>query len=240
MEMSLEDLVRGGALSKSMAAFLEAVGAAGTNVLVCGSHPHVTIGVLAAVAGAALAPTSRVAVVHGSDEIALGQAHVLAISAADAEIADSLRAAVKLGVDRLVVPDLGVASTAATFDTICEGGSAVLAAINAPTLRHGLSRLSAQLVMTDAISLEAARDVVGECFEIALEVITLADGRVRITRIAELGGSDAKGIANRDIFVSTDTADGGFTATGVVPRLVNDLALRGVRVDPGLFRRSVK
>jgi len=240
MEMSLDDLVRGGAMSRAMASFLEAAGVAGANILVCGALPKVTLGVLAALAGAGLSPTARVAVVHGSDEIALEHAHVTPIASADAETADALRTALKLGAEKVVVPSLGVASTAATIDTACEGACAVLASINAQTLRHGLSRLAAQLVMTESLGLEAARDVVGEAFEIAVEVTALADGRIRVTRISELGGGDAKGIANRDIFVSTDSAEGGFTATGVVPRLANDLAIRGVRVDPALFRRATR
>lgn len=240
MEMSLEDLVRGGSMSRAMASFLEAAGVAGANILVCGALPRVTLGVLAALAGAGLAPTARIVVVHGSEEIALEHAHVTPIAATDAETADALRTALKLGVEKVIVPSLGIASVAATIDTACEGACSILASINAQTLRHGLSRLSAQLVMTESLTLEAARDVVGEAFEIAIEVTTLADGRIRITRIAELGGADTKGIAHRDIFVSTDNAEGGFTATGVVPRLANDLAIRGVRVDPALFRRATK
>lgn len=85
------------------------------------------------------------------------------------------------------------------------------------------------------------RDVVGEAFDIAIEIGALPDGRLRVMRIAELGGSDAKGIVARDIFVfNADPAsgDGTFSATGVVPRIANDLAARGMKLDPAMFKRA--
>jgi hypothetical protein len=59
--------------------------------------------------------------------------------------------------------------------------------------------------------------------------------------VAELGGSDAKGIVARDIFVfnaDPQGGEGGFSATGVVPRLANDLAARGMKLDPSMFKRA--
>ena len=71
----------------------------------------------------------------------------------------------------------------------------------------------------------------------------MPDGRVRVMRVAELGGSDAKGIVARDIFAFNAEAaqaggEGGFSATGVVPRLANDLAARGMKLDPAIFKRA--
>ena len=60
-------------------------------------------------------------------------------------------------------------------------------------------------------------------------------------RIAELGGSDAKGIVARDIFVFNADPQGGEGALqrdGVVPRLANDLAARGMKLDPAIFKRA--
>ena len=86
----------------------------------------------------------------------------------------------------------------------------------------------------------AAREALAESFDIAVEVSTLADRRVRITRIAELSGVDAKGIVVRDLFtaVGEGAADGGFTATGIVPRIATELGQRGIRLDSSLFKRG--
>ena len=50
-----------------------------------------------------------------------------------------------------------------------------------------------------AYFLEATREVVGEAFDVAVEVNSFPDGRVRVTRIAELGGADAKGIVGKAV-----------------------------------------
>jgi pilus assembly protein CpaF len=124
---------------------------------------------------------------------------------------------------------------------MAEGADGVLAAVPAPTLRQGLARLVAQLVLhRPGLALEGMRDVVGESFDVAVEIGSLPDGRLRVLRIAELGGSDAKGIVARDVFVfnSEGGGDGTFSATGVVPRIANDLAARGMKLDAGIFKRA--
>jgi pilus assembly protein CpaF len=88
------------------------------------------------------------------------------------------------------------------------------------------------------MSVEAARECVGESFDVAMEVAPLPDGRHRVIRLAELGGADAKGVVVRDLFTAGE-GDGAFVSTGVVPRVVGEFAQRGVKVDPNLFKRSV-
>jgi pilus assembly protein CpaF len=240
VESTLEDLVRSSAISRPMAQFLEACVAARANVLVSGAAAGTVLSALASSA----APGERVCVVQDVEEIAVGNAHAVPLSIVDTRKAgeDTVRAAARLRPDRLVVAQLAGGVAAATVDAMTEGSEGVLASISAPTLRQALSRLVAQLVLhRPGLSLEAMRDVVGEAFDIAIEVSALADGRLRIMRIAELGGSDAKGIVARDIFVYAADPQGGegsHSASGVVPRLANDLAARGLKLDPAIFKRA--
>jgi pilus assembly protein CpaF len=240
VEATLDEMTRTGGLSRPMAQFLEACIASRANVLVAGPAP---IAALAALASSGAAG-ERVCVVHDVDEIAVGNAHAVTLSLSDTRTVgeECVRAAAKLRPDRLVVTQLVGGVAAATVDAMAEGADGVLAAIAAPTLRQALSRLVAQLVLhRPGLGLDAMREVIGEAFDIAVEVTAQADGRPRIVRIAELGGSDAKGIVARDVFVwSADPAsgDGSFGATGVVPRIANDLAARGMKLEPSIFKRS--
>ena len=240
VESTLEDLVRQSAISRPMAQFLEACVTARANILVSGSSAGPVLSALASTGSAG----ERVCVVQDVEEIAVGSAHAVPLTIVDTRKAgeDTVRAASRLRPDRLVVAALAGGVAAATVDAMAEGSEGVLAAIAAPTLRHALSRLVAQLVLhRPGLGLEAMRDVVGESFDLALEVATLPDGRLRVTRVAELGGSDAKGIVARDVFVFNADPQGGegsFSATGVVPRLANDLAARGMKLDPAIFKRA--
>ena len=241
IETTLEDLVRGAAMSRAMAQFLEACLLGKANVLVAGSGPGVIATILGALASAAPAG-ERIAVLQDSEEIGIAQAQVVQMSLADhgARGAEAVHAASRLGTDRLVVASLAGAVAAATIDAIAVGSEGVLAGISAPSLRHGLARLTAQVAMASAgAPIEVGREAVGESFDIALEVSRAGDGRIRITRVSELAGGDAKGVATRDLFVlSADgTGEAAFAATGTVPRVANDFASRGVKLDGAVFKR---
>jgi pilus assembly protein CpaF len=242
VEATLEDMVRAAAMSRPIAAFLDACLAARANVLVVGAGAGAVATTLAALASA-IPAGERVAVLQDAEEIVISQAQVIPLSIGDqgARGEEAVRAASRLGVDRLVVASLAGSVAAGTLDAIGEGAEGVLAGLGAPSLRHGLARLAAQVALArPGASIEAAREAAGESFDVVVEVVRTADGRLRVLRVAELGGSDGKGIATRDVFVlSADgTGEGAYAATGTVPRLVNDFAARGVRVDGNMFKRK--
>jgi pilus assembly protein CpaF len=241
VEASLEGLVRSDVLTESIATFLAACAAARLNVLVVGSGAGTVALVLCAIAAAAL-PGERVAVLQrGADEIALPQAHVIPLALSDHGLqgAESVHVAARLGVDRMVIPSIGGAVAAAAIDVIAEGSEGVLAGIGAPSLRHALARLVAQVAAARAgSSVEAAREAVGASFDLAV-VVTKSDGdRIRVVRIAELDGSDDRAIVTRDLFVlnANGAGEGSYVTTGLSPRMAHDLAARGVSLD-GLPKR---
>jgi len=241
VETTLDELVRAGSMSKGMSQFLEACITARANILVSGNGPLSLLSALAAAGGAA---GERVVVVQDVEEIGVGNAHAASLSPGDTRKLgeECVRAASKLRADRLIITQLAGGVAAATVDAMAEGSDGVLAALSAPTLRQGISRLVAQLVLhRPGLALEGMREVVGESFDLAIEVGAFPDGRLRVTRIAELGGADAKGIVARDLFVfnaDPGGGDGSFSATGVVPRIANELAARGTKLDPSLFKRA--
>lgn len=235
IETTFDELARTGSASKGMAQFLEACIAARANILVSGNAPLPLLSALATSSGA---NGERAVVVQDVEEIGVGNAQAATLSLGP----DGVRAAAKLRAGRLIVTQLTGGIAAATVDAMAEGNDGVLAALAAPTLRQGISRLVAQLVLhRPGLSLEAMREVVGEAFDIAVEIGAFPDGRLRVMRIAELGGADQKGVVARDLFVFNADPGGGegnFSATGVVPRIANDLAARGMKLDAGMFKRS--
>ncbi len=238
IDMSLEDLIRAGSLSRPMAVFLETCLAARVNILVCGSAPTATSQLLAALASAGPAG-ERIIALHEVDEINVAHAHMVSLPLLDTRQRgeEAVRASSRLRPDRLVVGTLAGGVAVGTLEAIAEGAEGVLAATAAPTLRQGLARLGAQLAMSrPGASADAIREALGESFDVALELGAQGDGRPRIIRICELAGSDGKAVAVRDLFVLEP--NGEFSATGTVPRMVNDLSVRGVKVDQGIFKRG--
>lgn len=241
LESSLEELQRSGATSRSMGVFLEACVSARANVLVVGPGAAVVLPVLAALV-AATPSGERIAVVQDVDEVRGPPGQVLSLWLPDSRNEPrTLSAALKLGGDRIAVASLGGPLAAAALQAISEGAEGVLAGLAAPSLRQGLARLVAQVALTSpGASIDAAREGLSESFDVAIEVGRApADGRLRVLRIAEIAGVDAKGIATRDLFLSNADAVGepSFVVTGATPLLVKDFAARGVRLDAGLFKR---
>jgi pilus assembly protein CpaF len=243
IDSSLEEFVRAGALSRAMATFVESCLGAHANILVCGSTASGTASFLSALAAAG-SGVDRVVVLQDLDDIGAGNANVVALNLLDARQRgeDAMHAAARIRGDRLVVASLVGSLTAATVDAVASGTEGVIAAVQAPSLRQALARLVNQLMTSRVgMTVASARECIGESFDIALEIGRLPDGRPRILRLAELAGSDDKGVVTRDIFTFMQDAgqgDGAFAVTGVIPRLVAEFATRGIRVDPGIFKRA--
>jgi len=236
LDASLAQLLSAGTISEAMAAFLEHSAAVRANVLVVGSGAGAVSFMLGAIASAA-PPAERVALLYkGADEFALPHAHLVPMALADhgQRGEESVYAAARFGVDRIIVSSLAGAVATAVVDVIAEGSEGVLAGVGAPSLRHALARLVSQVALSRAGStVEAAREAVGESFDVAVEVDRAADGRLRVVRVAEIEGSDGRGVVTRDLFVLSENGSGGssYRATGVSPRLARDFASRALKVE---------
>jgi pilus assembly protein CpaF len=237
VEMSLGELVRLGAMSDEMALFLESAATVRANVLAVGSSPGVVASMVGALAAAA-PPGERIAVLQrGTHEIALPHLHVvsLRLDEGTSRGAEAVRAAARLGLDRLVVTSLGGAAATATLEVIAEGSEGVLAGIAAPSLRHALARLASQVALAHAgSSADTASQAVGDSFDLAVDLQRTPRGRLRAVRIAELQGTSDGGIVARDLFVLTTNGAGEdtYVATGVAPRLSLDFAARKEDAQP--------
>ncbi|MRG90912.1 ATPase, T2SS/T4P/T4SS family [Polyangium spumosum] len=243
---TLEDLVRAGLLSRAVATLLSQGTACRANVLVAGptGSGH---GSLVAALAQGFGPEERVVSLQDDDEIPVQHANVLLIPlgpSADAA-AGATRVAARMRPDRIVIGALAGATASELIGALGEGASSVLAAARAPTLRHALARLTADLVSArPGTTVEAAREALASTFDLALEVARLRDGRARLMRVADLR-VEAGALVARDIFTFTieRTAAGGaiegsLHATGAIPAIAEDLAARGTPVDPAIFRRA--
>jgi len=244
-EVSLEDLVRSGTVSRTMATFLQGCALARVNMLLVGPV-EATAMLLSALAAAGPASDGIVAL-QNVDELWGMEPAPVAIRLPDSpdEATRLVRTAARLRPERLVVSPLTGPLAAAVASTIVEGAEGVLAAMAAPSLRHALERLVPDLMAArPGLTPDAARSWLLGSFELAVEVARLRDGRYRVMRVAELYGSNG-GMLGRDIFtfVVERTAAGGaiegsFGPTGVVPRIADELAARGGAFDASLFKRE--
>jgi pilus assembly protein CpaF len=244
-QAGLEDLVRSGMVSRAMATLLYGCVSLRTNLLLVGP-PEGTAMLLSALVTAGNG-YARAVVLQSDDDVWELEPSPVSLRLPDsgAEGAKLVRAAAKLQAERLVVTPMLDHVAAAVLAAIGHGARGVLAIVPAPSVRHALQRLVADLMMVlPGISPEAARAGLLGSFDIIAEVTRLRDGRHRVTRLAELAVADGE-LGPRDIFtfVVERTAAGGaiegsFLPTGVIPKIVDDLALQGSAFDSAVFRRD--
>ncbi len=232
IDATLEDLARQNALSRPMAAFLESCIVGHANVLVAGDAAPM---VVAALMSASL-PGERVCVVCDVDEIATAHAHVATLYFGDDRTRsdDVVRAVRALNVARTVVMNPPSRAVSALLEHIADGAHGVIVSSPAFSVKEALSHFVTSAGM--AAPVDVVRDAVAGAFDILLEVAQ-TDRGARITRLSEITAMDAKTVTIKDLFTYNAEGEGSFLPSGATPRIVGDLAARGLKVDPGLFKR---
>lgn len=249
-EAGSEDLVRSGTVSRAMWTFLSQCIGAKLNVVVA-APAGVPLGPLVAALMTNATDGERVATVQSMDDALAppGPGVVVIIDDDGARGEATVRAVTRLSSDRLVAGTLGGAAGAAVLDAIGEGRQGVIAIVRSPGLRQGLSRLVPELCAArPGLSPDVAREWLASAFDLGIELARLRDGRQRVLRVVEVSGIESGAVGLRDVFyfaveraAAGGAVEGTFAPTGVVPRFVDDMRLRGIAVDPTLFdRQSVR
>ncbi len=242
MNVTLEDLVRRGAISRAMATFLQQCLAARVNVLIVGPRDG---GVEALLAALAQSNGEAPSVFIGEREPSGPDANFLVTGVDRDSQSAALRVAAALPGSRVIAELFSAELCAKVVEAIADGCDGVVAARYAPSLRRGLSRLPGVVAAErPQIRIAAARELVVNAFEIVVEVARLRDDRHRVLRISEVLSTSSDDIQTQDIFtfVMDRTAAGGaiegtFSASGVVPQVLDTLRARGTAVESSIFSR---
>jgi pilus assembly protein CpaF len=240
--ITLEELVRRGAISRAMATFLQQCLAARVNVLVVGPRDGGVEALLTALAQAAV---DGPCVFLGERDPGGSEANLLLTGSDAQSTAGALQVAAAMPGARIVAELFTGDLCARIVEAIADGGDGVIAARYAPSLRRGLSRLPGVVAAErPQIRVGAARELVANAFEIVVEVARLRDDRHRVLRIAEVIGSAGDEIQTQDVFtfVMDRTAAGGaiegvFSASGVVPQVAEAWRARGTTIESAIFSR---
>lgn len=243
-DLTLDDLVRSGTISRAMVGLLSQCVAARANILVTGALGAGTTSLLGALAAAGNID-DRVVVLQEDDELIFNQPHTISILLGETapERARAVRAATRVHPDRLVIGTFAGEVAAEVVDAIGDGVDGVLAAARAPTLRQAAARVTADLAASrPGLTPETAREWLASSFDLCIEIARLRDGRHRVLRVAELA-VEGNAVGIRDIFsfsiertAAGGAVEGSFSASGVTPRIVEDLQARGVNVDTSIFK----
>jgi len=247
---AIADLIGFGTFSPQMAQFFEAAVVARQNILISGgtgSGKTTLLNVLSSY----IPGDERVVTIEDSAELNLPQEHVVRLESRPANIEgegaitirDLVRNALRMRPDRIVVGECRAGEALDMLQAMNTGHDGSLTTVHANTPKDALSRLETMSLMSGLdLPSRAIREQIGSAVDIVIQQARLTDGSRRVTHIAEVSGQEGDAFAIREIFLFKQTGvgadgkvSGQFVPSGVVPKFVDGLQRRGVKVPREIF-----
>jgi pilus assembly protein CpaF len=241
---SITDLISFGSVSDDLAVVLEACVRGEMNVLVSGGTATGKTTFLN-VLSQFIPEHERIITIEDAAELQLQQPHVVTLEArpANAEgqglvtIRDLVRNALRMRPDRIVVGECRGAEALDMLQAMNTGHEGSLTTLHANSPRDALSRLE-MLVMMAGMELpeRAVREMIASAIDLIVQIERLPDGSRKVTSVQEVQGMEDRTIILQELFAYEPKLDaqgrylGVAGPTGLRPRFVDDLKLRGIEL----------
>ncbi len=229
-KLGISDLVRFGAFTEEMAAYLQAAVATRLNIIVSGgtgSGKTTTLNALSSF----IDNTERVLTIEDTAELQLQQVHVGRMESRPANVEgkgavtqrDCLRNALRMRPDRIIVGETRGEEVIDMLQAMNTGHDGSMTTIHANSARDGVSRLENMVAMAGIeMPIKAVRAQIASAVNLIVQASRLQDGSRRMTSITEITGMEGEVISMQEIFryerlgIQPDgKIIGRFNATGV-------------------------
>jgi pilus assembly protein CpaF len=248
-KLGLHKLVEFNALTKEMAEVIAAAVNARITTIISGGTGTGKTTMLNALS--AFIPTDeRLITIEDAAELQLQQPHVARMETRPANVEgngeikqrDLVKNALRMRPDRVILGEVRGEEAFDMLQAMNTGHEGSMATIHANTPRDALARLEQMLGMTGMpMTVQSIRSQIASAIGMVVQLTRLADGKRKITSIAEITGMEGDIIQSQELFkfVRTATLDDGtivghFEATGVRPRFLEHLKAMGI-VFPGSY-----
>jgi pilus assembly protein CpaF len=246
-----DDLMRLGMMSRDMMTFLEFAVQTRKNVLISGGTGAGKTTFLGAVAEVVPAG-ERIVTIEDSAELMLDQRHVVRMEnrPANAEgrgritTRDLVINSLRMRPDRIIVGEVRGPEALDMLQAMNTGHDGSLTTIHANSTRDALSRLETMVLMAGVdLPSRAIREQIVSAIYLVVHVKRYEDGVRRVSDISEIIGLEGLTPLTQEIFRferrgrKGRNVMGEFVATGIVPRLVDDLRDRDIQVPMTLFQK---
>ncbi len=229
-KLGIDDLVRFGAFTEEMAAYLQAAVATRLNIIVSGgtgSGKTTTLNALSSF----IDNTERILTIEDTAELQLQQTHVGRMESRPPNVEgkgavtqrDCLRNALRMRPDRIIVGETRGEEVIDMLQAMNTGHDGSMTTIHANSARDGVSRLENMVAMAGIeMPLKAVRSQIASAVNLIVQASRLQDGSRRMISITEITGMEGEVISMQEIFryerlglAPDGKIIGRFTATGV-------------------------
>lgn len=246
------DVAAIGTVSPEILEFLAIAVRARRNLLISGgtgAGKSTLLGALAEVIPA----DERIVLIEDTSELRLDQEHVVRMETRPANIEgrgqisarDLLMNALRMRPDRIIVGEVRGGEALDMLQALNTGHDGGMSTIHANSPRDALSRLETMVLMAGLeLPSRAIREQIVSAIHFVVHVRRFDDGVRRVESVAELTGLEGNTPLMQEIFTFKRRGRQGrrvlgqFTATGVVPRMVEELREEGLAVPAQLFQRT--
>ncbi len=230
-KLNIDDLVKFGAFTDEMAAYLQAAVATRLNIIVSGgtgSGKTTTLNALSSF----IDNSERILTIEDTAELQLQQVHVGRMESRPANVEgkgavtqrDCLRNALRMRPDRIIVGETRGEEVIDMLQAMNTGHDGSMTTIHANSPRDAVSRLENMLSMAGfEMPIKALRSQIASAVNLFLQVTRLQDGSRRMISVTEITGMEGDVISMQEVF--------RFQRIGVAPdgKIIGRFTANGVR-----------
>ena len=253
-KLKIEDLVRFGAFTEEMAAYLQAAVSCRLNIIVSGgtgSGKTTTLNALSSF----IDNTERVLTIEDTAELQLQQVHVGRMESRPANVEgkgavtqrDCLRNALRMRPDRIIVGETRGEEVIDMLQAMNTGHDGSMTTIHANNPRDGISRLENMVAMAGIeMPLKAVRSQIASAVNLIVQASRLQDGSRRMVSITEITGMEGEVISMQEVFryerlgiEPSGKIIGRFNATGIRSAYSDRFRQWGYDLPPSIYEPIV-
>jgi pilus assembly protein CpaF len=249
-KLAVDDLVRFGAFTDEMAAYLQAAVSCRLNVIVSGgtgSGKTTTLNALSSF----IDNSERILTIEDTAELQLQQVHVGRMESRPPNVEgkgavtqrDCLRNALRMRPDRIIVGETRGEEVIDMLQAMNTGHDGSMTTIHANSARDGVSRLENMIAMAGIeMPMKAVRSQIASAVNLIVQASRLQDGSRRMVSITEITGMEGDVISMQEIFryerlglAPDGKIIGRFTATGVRSHYADRFKQWGFDLPPTIY-----
>ena len=248
--LTLERLVGLGAMPQCVAEFLYGAVRSRVSTVISGGTGSGKTTLLNALS-AAISHGERLITIEDAAELQLQQPHVVRMETRPPNIEgkgeirqrELVKNALRMRPDRVILGEVRAEEAFDMLQAMNTGHEGSMATIHANNPREAIGRLEQMIAMGGlTLSPDAMRQQIASAIGMIVQVMRLSDGRRRVTHVTEITGMEGQVVQMQDIFLFNRTGTdpdgavhGEFRATGLRPRILDEMQRRGINYDSTNF-----
>jgi pilus assembly protein CpaF len=253
--LTMDNLIEKTTITKDVADFLKLCVIARKNIIVSGgtgSGKTTFLNVLSSF----LPVEERIITIEDAAELRLNQPHVVRLEARPQNIEgkgavtirDLFRNALRMRPDRIVIGECRGGEALDMLQAMNTGHDGSMTTVHANSPRDVIARLETMTMMSGLeLPSRAIREQIASAIHLIVQTARYSDGSRKVTHVTEIVGLEGDRITMQDIFVFKRTGVapdgrvlGEIVSTGAVPRFIEELSSKGLKINMAIFNPALK